>query len=192
MNKTDRENKEIQNLVRDPRYTRQLWQSIGLAIARRPAAKPIIVTDKDGNETPSSLLERYSFDSLKNDIQILQDGRTEPTELEVIMACQMRKARTDTGAAIFIRDTLGARPVDESKVQASVSNQYETLTDEELELLAAHRKELALQTADKQVADSVRTRDEAIQLALDAAVADPAVPQEPAPTDTIVDADTTT
>ena len=37
MNKTDRENKEIQNLVRDPRYTRQLWQSIGLAIARRPA-----------------------------------------------------------------------------------------------------------------------------------------------------------
>lgn len=187
MNKTDRENKEIQNLVRDPRYTRQLWQSIGLAIARRPAAAPIIVTDKDGNETPSSLLERYSFDSLKNDIHILQDGRTEPTELEVIMACQMRKARTDTSAAIFIRDTLGARPVDESKVQASVSNQYESLTDEELELLAAHRKELALQAADKQVTDTVRARDEATQQALDAAI-----PQEPAPTDSLVDADTTT
>ena len=192
MNKTDRENKEIQNLVRDPRYTRQLWQSIGLAIARRPAAAPIIVTDKDGNETPSSLLERYSFDSLKNDIHILQDGRTEPTELEVIMACQMRKARTDTSAAIFIRDTLGARPVDESKVQASVSNQYESLTDEELELLAAHRKELALQAADKQVTDATRARDEATQKALDAAVADDAVPQEPAPTDSLVDADTTT
>ena len=62
----------------------------------------------------------------------------------MILACQMVKARFDTQAAIFVRDTLGAKPVDESKMDATLSaNQYEQLSDEELELLAAHRAQKA-------------------------------------------------
>ena len=57
------------------------------------------------------------------------------------MKCQMVKARTDTSAAVFIRDTLGAKPVDESKLDATVGNPYEHLSDEELELLAKVREE---------------------------------------------------
>ena len=38
---------------------------------------------------------------------------------------------------------MGAKPVDESKVAATVSNPYEDLSDEELELLAKHREEQA-------------------------------------------------
>ena len=66
----------------------------------------------------------------------------------------MVKARFDTQAAIFVRDTLGAKPVDESKMDATLSaNQYEQLTDEELELLAAHRA--------KKAADDQRSQAEA-------------------------------
>ena len=100
--------------------------------------------DKDGNPTLRSSLEDYSYRSLKRDIAALckRDGteEREPTELEMIMQCQIAKARFDTNAAIFVRDTLGAKPVDESKIDATLSNPYETLTDEELALLAAHRQ----------------------------------------------------
>ena len=58
----------------------------------------------------------------------------------MILHCQMIKARTDTAAATFIRDTLGAKPVDESQIDANVNNPYENLTDEELEMLANFRK----------------------------------------------------
>ena len=59
----------------------------------------------------------------------------------------MVKARTDTSAAVFIRDTLGAKPVDESKVDAQLSNPYEQLTDEELEMLRAAREKKMLEAA---------------------------------------------
>ena len=154
-NKQDREDKEIQNLLNDPRYVRKMFQSIGQAIARRPASTPICITDKEGNETTNSLIERYTFNSLKRDVDILAREDKQPTELEMIMACQMVKARTDTSAATFIRDTLGAKPVDESKLQANVTNAYEQLTDEELELLASHRKEQALAAAEAQADEQV-------------------------------------
>lgn len=156
-NKQDREDKEIQNLLKDPRYVRQMFQSIGRAIAQRPASTPICITDKDGNETNNSLIERYTYNSLKKDVDILVREDKQPTELEMIMACQMVKARTDTSAATFIRDTLGAKPVDESKLQANVTNAYESLSDEELELLASHRKEQALEAAEAQADEQAAT-----------------------------------
>lgn len=143
-NKQDRENKELQNCIKDPRYARQFWRSIGTAIANRPAVRTPTTLDKDGNETLQSIIESYSYDKLKADIErATHDKNTEPTEIEMIMQCQMVRARYDTAAATFIRDTMGAKPVDESKVAATVSNPYEDLSDEELELLAKHREEQA-------------------------------------------------
>ena len=57
----------------------------------------------------------------------------------MMLHCQIVKARYDTAAATFVRDTLGAKPVDESKIDAQVNNPYESLSDEELELIAAAR-----------------------------------------------------
>ena len=100
--------------------------------------------DKDGNPTLASSIEQYTYRQLVNDIKRSEQPDREPTEIEMILACQMVKARFDTQAAIFVRDTLGAKPVDESKMDATLSaNQYEQLTDEELELLAAHRAKKA-------------------------------------------------
>ena len=143
-NKKDRETKELQSCIKDPRFARQFWRSVGVAIANRPAVRTPTTLDKDGNETMQRVIENYSYNKLKQDIErATHDKNVEPPEREMIMQCQMVRARYDTAAATFIRDTMGAKPVDESKVAATVSNPYEELSDEELALLAAHREEQA-------------------------------------------------
>lgn len=146
-NKQHRDWAEMKNLFSDPKFSRQAWKSVGVAIAMQPAVKPIQTFDKEGNETFNSQVESYSYNKLAKDIKSLQQEDREPTELEMILHCQMVKARTDTSAAVFIRDTLGAKPVDESKVDAQLSNPYEQLTDEELEVLQAMREKKALEAA---------------------------------------------
>ena len=140
-NKNVRERKEMESLFADPRMARQAWKSIGQAIALQPATKPTALYDKEGNETINSQFERYSYNQLAKDIQTLAKENREPTELEMILHCQMIKARTDTSAATFMRDTLGAKPVDETKMDANINNPYESMTDEELEMLQRYRKE---------------------------------------------------
>ena len=141
-NTDDRNKKEMQNLFGDPKFARKAWKAVGAAIAASPVSRTIEpVYDKDGNIALPSLIETYSYNKLKRDIDSLSlDERREPTELELILQCQMVRARYDTSAAVFIRDTLGAKPVDESKMDATVNNPYEDLSDEELELLAQHRE----------------------------------------------------
>ena len=139
-NEWKRREAETKNLFADPKYSRQAWQAVGRAILQNPASEPVLVEDKDGNETYASKLERYSFAKLARDIEEIEKEGRKPTELEMIMQCQIVKARHDTSAAAFVRDTLGAKPVDESKVQADINNPFESLSDEELEMLAAHRE----------------------------------------------------
>ena len=74
----------------------------------------------------------------------------------------MVKARTDTSAAVFIRDTLGAKPIDESKVDAQLSNPYEQLTDEELEALQAMREKKALEAANKELSEPLPNNNEVV------------------------------
>lgn len=138
-NKRTREQKELENLFSDPKYSRQAWKAIGQAILCSPAVRPIPRADKDGNDEFSYTLEKYTYDALKKDIDELGKENRAPTELEMILSCQMVKARYDTSAATFIRDTLGAKPVDETKLDAQVNNPYESLSDEELEAIAAMR-----------------------------------------------------
>ena len=146
-NKSTRELKEMQNLFADPKFARHAWKSVGAAIALQPATRPTTIVNRDGNETSDSLIENYTYQRLCKDIKSLGKENREPTELEMILACQMVKARTDTSAAVFIRDTLGAKPIDESKMDATVSNPYEQLTDEELELIAESRRKKAIEQA---------------------------------------------
>ena len=143
-NKDLRELKETMNVFSDPRTQREAWRSLGIKLLNNPATKAPEQLDKDGNPTLASSIEQYTYRQLVNDIKRSEQPDREPTEIEMILACQMVKARFDTQAAIFVRDTLGAKPVDESKMDATLSaNQYEKLTDEELELLAAHRAQKA-------------------------------------------------
>lgn len=143
-NKSDRERKEMMTLLGNPKTAREAWRNVGAAILQNPAKLRPETVDKYGNPDLNSLIEQYSYNKLKADIATLGDKDREPTELEMIMMCQMVKARTDTQAAIFVRDTLGAKPIDESRMDANLtSNPYEQMTDEELELLAEHRAKKA-------------------------------------------------
>lgn len=144
--KVHRELREMENLFKDPKYIRDVWRNVGNAMLRNPATVPVKSFNKDGDETYESRLQGYCYTTLRQDLQALGQDNREPTELEMILACQAVRARTDTSAAVFIRDTLGAKPVDESKVEQTV-NQFEALSDEELELLAAHRAEVASRAA---------------------------------------------
>lgn len=152
-NLTTRQTKEMQNLFEDPKFARKAWKSIGTAIANRPAARIPLIVDKDGNQTFASQIEEYSYNKLASDIRQICSDRKEPTELEMIMQCQFIRARFDTQAAVFIRDTIGAKPVDESKTDISMNNPYEDLSDEELELLDKHRKAKQLQDNQKLIGD---------------------------------------
>lgn len=137
-NKKARVRKEMQNLFSDPRFARKAWQAVGQAVLQRPAIQPQAFLDKDGNETYDSLVERYTYQQLAADVDAA--GNTyEPTVIEMIMACQARHAMHNTAAAVFIRDTSGGKPLDESKIDQTVVNTYEQLSDEELEALAAFR-----------------------------------------------------
>lgn len=142
-----REEKEMRSLFEDPRFARQAWRTVGKAILQNPARRAPDQVDKDGNLTLQSEIERYSYAKLSDDIKLLGEQDRQPTELEMILQCQIMRARFDTSAAIFVRDTLGAKPVDESKVDAVVGNPYEQLSDEELELLAKHREAKQLAAA---------------------------------------------
>lgn len=142
-----RTEKEMKSLFDDKKFARQAWKSIGMAILQNPAVRMPEQYDKDGNTTLQSDLENYSYDQLSRDIKQLGEKDRAPTELEMILQCQIVKARWDTSAAVFVRDTLGAKPVDETKLDASVHNPYEELSDEELELLAALREKKALEQA---------------------------------------------
>ena len=135
-----RTQKEMESLFKDPKFSRKAWKNVGLAILQNPATRAPMQTDKEGEETLQSAIERYSYDKLSNDIKALGEPDRQPTELEMILQCQIMRARFDTNAAIFVRDTLGAKPVDESKIDAQVSNPYEQLSDEELELLQKTRE----------------------------------------------------
>lgn len=148
-NKNEREQKEMENLFKDPKFARKAWQHVGIAIANSPASKPFVTHDKEGNPTLQSDIESYSYKQLHKDLESLGKERREPTELEMIMKCQMIRARYDTSAAVFVRDTLGAKPVDETKLDAKMTNPYESLTDEELEMLAEMREKKAKEASNE-------------------------------------------
>lgn len=150
-NKKTRSFQETKSLFADPKTSRQAWQAIGRAILMRPATRPIVDQrfDKDGTpyDTTDYTVERYSYENLAKDIEELEQDIREPTELEMIFRCQAIHARHNPASATFIRDSVGLKPVDESKVEQTVHNPYETLSDEELELLAAARAARAARTS---------------------------------------------
>lgn len=138
-NKQEREYKEGKNLFGDPKFARDAWRSVGMAILQSPASSKTEALDKEGCPTVDTQIESYGYASLARDIATLQKEDREPTELEMILRCQAIHARHNPASATFIRDTVGAKPVDESKAEVTNINPFAELSDDELEALAAYR-----------------------------------------------------
>lgn len=126
-------------IFKSPKKAREVWRNVALAIALRPASKPIVQTDKNGDETFESQVQRYTYDTLANDVDKLGNPDAGPTEIEMILSCQAIMARTNPSAFTAFVDRAGGKPVDESKVDAQVTNPFADLSDDELEMLAAYR-----------------------------------------------------
>lgn len=144
-NKSYRELLETRNVFADPAYCREAWKSVGTAILLSPAIGCIGDID-----TREGSIEAYTYRKLTEELKAL--GR-QPTELEMIFHCQAARARFDTSAAVFVRDTVGAKPIDESKVTVGRS-QYEEMSDDELEALLRYRNSKATYTVEAEAASS--------------------------------------
>lgn len=161
-----REENEVKSLFKDPRFAREAWRSLGTAVLSLPPCKVPEQYDKNGDKTFETLAGEYSYSQLAADCK--RAGR-EPTMLEYILRCQAVNACFNTSAFVALRDTVGAKPIDESKTEATVVNQYETLSDEELELLAQHRA--AQRAADREA--TIAAADAAAQQQMPERVCDP-------------------
>jgi hypothetical protein len=141
-NKQMREQREFETLFKNPKHARATWAQHVIDRYARPALEPIRIYDKDGNLTPTSQIEIAVWRHLKQELEDAGLDRL-PTEGEMMEACQQYYSRHNSSSYVARRDSMGAKPIDETKQSVSVANPLEGLTDEELEViqeaLEAHR-----------------------------------------------------
>ena len=142
-NKQIREQREFETMYKNPKHARAMWSQNVIDRYARTALEPITIYDKDGNPTPTSQIEHAVWNHLLDELKERGEDRL-PTEGEMMEDCQQYYARHSSSSYIAKRDSMGAKPIDETKQQVSVSNPLEDLTDEELlvmqKALDEHRK----------------------------------------------------
>lgn len=128
------EQREFEALFANPKSARAQWQLEVCKRYAKPAMKPILLTDKDGNETQQSRIERAVWDHIIEEHKAQGINRL-PTEGEMMEACQQYYARHNAASYVARRDSMGAKPIDETKQNLQVNNPLEELTDEELSVV---------------------------------------------------------
>lgn len=144
-NKQIREQREFETLFKNPKHARQMWAQNVIDRYAKPALRPVSITDKDGNLTPASQIELAVWNHLKAELEAAGQDRL-PTEGEMMEACQQYYSRHNASSYVARRDSMGAKPIDETKQNVSVNNPLEDLSDEELfvmqRALEEHRQKL--------------------------------------------------
>lgn len=126
-----RDRREFETLFRNPKHARQMWSQTVIDRYTKPAMKPIAISDKDGQLTPTSQIELAVWEHLKAEIEASGVDRL-PTEGEMMEACQAYYSRHNSASYVARRDSMGAKPIDETKQTITMHNPLEDLTDEEL------------------------------------------------------------
>lgn len=125
------EQREFEALFANPKSARVQWQQEVAKRYAKPAMKPIVLTDKDGNETKESVIERNIWNHILEEHRQAGINRL-PSEGEMMEACQQYYARHNAASYVARRDSMGAKPIDETKQNLQVNNPLEELSDEEL------------------------------------------------------------
>lgn len=126
-----RDQREFETLFRNPKHARGMWSQNVINRYCKPAMKPIQILDKDGVPTPTSQIEMAVWLHLSEELKAAGEDRC-PTEGEMMEACQQYYARHNAASYTARRDSMGAKPIDETKQSVSVNNPLEGLSDEEL------------------------------------------------------------
>jgi len=141
--KQKREQREFETLFKKPTHARAMWAENVLDRFTKPVKRPIPITDKDGNVSPQSQIEIAIYDQLVEELKEADLTRL-PTDGEMMEACQAYYSRHNAASYTARRDTMGAKPIDESKNTHTLNNPYENLADDELlvmqEALNTHRQ----------------------------------------------------
>lgn len=133
MERTERELMELKNQFFNPKFAKDVWRGEMQRMAATFAIEPEPQYDKDGNQTYESKVEKKCYDDIMKQYGFVP-------EFLLVIRCQAVLGRSSTPAATFIRDSIGLKPIDESKIDHKMLNPYEDLSDEELELLRLHRE----------------------------------------------------
>lgn len=136
MTKTERELKEYQSLFTDERYAKQAWKKmIGESLQSNAAFLPDFLTSK-GDVAPQSIVYSAARDGVVHRLRERGLDR-EPTKAEVLIEANVIRAAFDNQVFNTLLDRTAGKVKEEVNV---TTNSYEELSDEELELLMAHRQ----------------------------------------------------
>ena len=130
-NKQIREQREFETMFKNPKHARAMWSQNVIDRYAKPALEPIKIYDKDGNLTPTSQIELAVWAHLKQELEAAGSSRL-PTEGEMMEACQQYYSRHNASSYTARRDSMGAKPIDETKQNVQVNNPLEDMSDEEL------------------------------------------------------------
>jgi hypothetical protein len=153
-----RDQREFETIFKNPRSARAQWAQNIVDRYAKPALEPIQICDKDGNLTPTSQIELAVWRHLCAELRAQGSDRL-PTEGEMMDACQQYYARHNSSAYVARRDSMGAKPVDETRQQVSVNNPLEDLSDEELlvmqRALEEHRQKMEAKANERITNDAI-------------------------------------
>lgn len=133
-NKQIREQREFETLFKNPKHARAMWSQQVIDRWSKPAMEPIPIYDAKGALTEESQLQIGIWNQLKQELEAQGLDRL-PTDGEMMEATQAYLSRTNTSAYVARRDSMGAKPIDESKQSITTNNPLEDLTDEQLEAM---------------------------------------------------------
>lgn len=148
MTKAEREEREYNSLFKDERFAKKAWRElIGKSLEGAGKKLPEMTDPKTGELTLQSQIDKMAYDNVK--ARLVEEGLDrEPMQAELLVECNVIKSRfTDTTFNVILDRTAG-------KVKEEISmssNQFETMSDDELIALKKYRaeKELKLQKAQK-------------------------------------------
>lgn len=137
MTKAERELTEYKSLFTDKRYAEKAFKSI-INDSLQASAGPLpVMYDKNGNELPQSTLDQQAYQNVKQRL-LAQGLEREPQQAEMMIENAILRSRFDNSTFNTMLERTMGKVKDEIVVSA---NEYETMTDEELELLAKYREE---------------------------------------------------
>lgn len=136
MTKDEREVREYKSLFTDERYAKKAWKEL-IGKSLNGSAKSLVIVDpKTGEKTFQSQLEEMAYNNVKARLQTEGLDR-EPQQAELIVECNILRARQNDSTFNILLDRTAGKVKEEVNVNA---NNFEELSDEELEVLVAFRQ----------------------------------------------------
>lgn len=135
MTKARREELEFMSLFADERYSKKTWKRLMAESLESDAAVLPPFVDRNGEVSPQSQIYNQAYHNVLNRLTAQGLDRM-PMKAEVLIEANVIKAAFDNSAFNTILDRTAGKVKEEISIGVG---QYEQLTDEELELLAAHR-----------------------------------------------------